>query len=92
MQAVVSLPQVTSPQYGCPIDSGRNYLENSLQLIGTTGFNSAIGVNCNFIPLLGNRYRVAWTVGYLGNEQPLLNQLGPIVNPGDRILLQIYYG
>jgi hypothetical protein len=85
VQAVVTLPLAASPQYGCPVTSSPNYLESSLQLIGTTGFNAAIGVSCNNIQLLGNRYRVGWTVGYLGNLHPPLNQLGPLVNPGDRI-------
>jgi hypothetical protein len=93
VQAVVTLPKATSPQFGCPVEvSHNNYLQSSLQLISATNLhNVAIGVNCHHFPGGPNVYHVNWAQDYSGNTNPNLNQLGPAVFAGDRILLKLYY-
>jgi hypothetical protein len=89
VQAVVTLPPPSSPQHGCGSSSNPNYVESSLQLIAAAD-RVAIGVKCRFFS--GNyEYRLGWALGYLGNTQPPLDHELFTLDPGDRILLQLFY-
>jgi hypothetical protein len=89
VQAVVTLPPPSSPQHGCGSSSSPNYVESSLQLIAAAD-RAAIGVKCRFFS--GHyEYRLGWALGYLGNTQPPLDHELFSLDPGDRILLQLFY-
>jgi hypothetical protein len=78
VQAVVTLPKATSPQFGCPVEDSPNYLQSSLQLISTpSGHNAAIGVKCRHTPFPDNLniYHLGWALNYSGNTHPNLDQL-----------------